>query len=647
MTFQASHPDPHAGALPRWLRAMFSSVRVTDLVLWYALGVVVVHVLPSMLRLGGPPWTLPPGDEIQAWYWAIAFLLAAFGLTVWRVLRGGVSLPWVVGLAAWPWAGCFAVLMLRDGVAHSRLVAIMSAGLGALLLLAPAVMGQRGTRYVSRALSLVVIVAGAMSSVRTVTASRDIPREGSSTVVTTALSPVAIHYERSIVPDPDVPGGALARVGRDLLLVTGAGDWYVIGWDSDNTHLRATRMELPALMNRDIAGFAGPYPPLMRVTGLTADVRGDTSLLWVVHEVWDAAERCIAHQVSAMRLHHLQPVEKTWREVYRTQPCVKFSEGFDPYDSGSRATILQDGSLLLTVGDYGMTRTADSALAQLPDGDYGKTVVIRADGTRTLYSMGHRNPSGITMDREGNVWVTEHGPRGGDELNLLKPGANYGWPFATYGTDYGSFRWRYPASSNDTFSEPAFVFVPSVGISNIIAIEGRLFEQWSGDLLAGTLAAKQLIRIRRTGSRVVYAEPIPLQLRVRDLVETEDGRIVIWNDDGDMVWLSPASDVLEGTMAYEPCIRCHDIIEENGSPLAPRIAGIVGRRVAANPDFEFSEALKRAGGRWTEERLDAFLRSPSEFAPGTTMVFPGIADNATRRALIEFLRKAPPSSRSR
>lgn len=646
MTSQASHPAPNDGALRRWFMTMFSSVRVGDLVLWYALGTVVVHVLPSMLRLGGPPWTLPAGDEIQAWYWAIAFLLAALGLTLWRVVRGGVSLLWVVVLTAWPWAVCFAVLMLRDGVAHSRLVAIMSAGLGMLLLIAPAVLGQRGTRYVGRTLSAVVIAAALMMSARGYSG-RGPTRDSTRTIVSTALAPVAAHYERHLVPDPQVPGGALVRLGRELLLVTGAGDWYTIGWDSTDTHLRATPVEMPALMNRDIAGFDGPYPPLMRVTGLAADIRGDTSSVFVVHEVWDAAERCIAHQVSTIRLHHLQAAEKAWRQVYRTQPCVKFSEGFDPYDSGSRATILRDGSLLLTVGDYGMTRTADSALAQQPAGDYGKTILIRPDGSRTLYSMGHRNPSGITMDREGNVWVTEHGPRGGDELNLLKEGANYGWPFATYGTDYGSFRWRYPPSSNGAFTEPAFVFVPSVGISNVIALEGRLFDQWSGDLLTGTLAAKQLIRIRRTGSRLVYAEPIPLQLRVRDLVETEDGRIVIWNDDGDMVWLAPASDVLEGTLAYEQCIRCHGTIEEGGSPLAPDVAGIVGRPVASNPDFAFSAALKGIGGRWTADRLHGFLRSPSEFAPGTSMSFPGIADSAAREAVIEFLRRAPRTNRSR
>jgi len=640
MTTRTTHPNARAAGPGRFTASRFSSLPLRDLLVWFALGAVVVHAAPSMIRLGGPPWTLPPGDQIQAWYWTSAFLLGAFGVTVWRTVRGGISLPWLVALAGCPWVVGLAALMLREDVARSRLVAIVSGVLGMSLLLAPAVMGQRVARQLPRAVALITIIAGLALSVWARTALRTDSHSGWSTVVTTASTPITIHYDTHIIPAPAVVGGALARFGRGALLVTGVGAFFNVGWDSTGQHLRAVGLELPTPMNRGGVQSDLGLPPLMRVTGLVVDERGDSVSIWAAHEVWQPAERCVAQQVSTIRLYRMRAAESAWRQVYRTQPCIKPEAGFDPYDSGGDLTMLRDGSLLLSVGDYGMTRTPGDAAAQQADGDYGKTIQIRRDGSRALHTMGHRNPSGVTIDREGNMWGVEHGPRGGDEVNLLRAGANYGWPLTTYGTDYGNFKWQFEPPPDHAFTEPALVFVPSVGISSVIAVEGELFEPWSGDLLAGSLSGRQLLRIRRTGSRLVYAEPIKLDARIRDLVETDDGRIVIWDDGGDVVWLAPATDVLNEVLAYQPCMRCHDAIDQGDSPFAPPLGGIVGRRVASNPDFAYSDVLKKIGGRWTEARLDSFLISPATFAPGTRMAFPGIADSAARRATIAFLRRS-------
>jgi len=615
----------------------FAPVHVIDLVVWYSVSAVVVFVVPTFARQGVPPWAMPPGDEIQAWYWTLAFVFAASGVTLLRATRGTMSLLSGGVLLVAPWALAFVALMLRSSVAQSRVVALTSMAIGVFLLAIPAVIPTTVVRSLFAAVVIVAVSAGARSMVPPPP-----PAASLTTISNTALVPLVIHYESGLVPVANVPGGAITTFGSGLLLATGAGAWYEVSWDSTGERLQARSLPLPAPMSRD--GLAGaPYPaPLLRVTGVAVDTTSDTATVYVAHEVWDSGKRCIALGVSALRLRGLIAVDTAWRPVYVTEPCLATSQpGFDPYESGGRLLLLPDGALLMTVGDYGVNEDSSTALAQQSNADYGKTIRIDRGGKRTVYTMGHRNPSGLASDRDGNLWLAEHGPRGGDEINVLRAGANYGWPLKTYGTDYGRYRWRFtPPASSTRFTEPALVLVPSVAFSSLISVQGRLFEQWSGDLLAGSLGAKQLLRIRIEGQRAVYAEPIRIDRRIRDLAEAPDGRIVLWTDVGDLVWLTPSSDLLLGAVAYEACARCHGPANEtDAKPTGPALGDIVGKRIASDPGFAFSDALKRVGGQWTEERLEAFLTSPSAFAPGTTMQFPGLPDSTQRRALVEYIRR--------
>ena len=623
----------------------FSHARIGDMVMWYALSAVVVFALPSVVWYRVRPWQLPPSDEIQAWYWMVAFLVAAFGVTLVRTTSKRPSLLIATAVVIAPWVLGYLALMFRQDVGHSRGIALASAVIGTGLLLTPAVVSPIVVRGLTGVGAVLVAMAGVMVGSKSAAAdTASVTDAAARTVINTAVVPLAVTYEKGLVADTLVPGGALARLGRGALLVTGTGTWYDIGWDSTGEHLSTRLLDIPAPMRRDELPTTNPRVPFLRVTGLAISTTPEGITAYVAHEVWRREEGCVAVQVSSLRLRTpgLAAADSAWRPIYVTQPCIQAVEGFDRFETGGRILARADGSLLLTVGDYGQNRVASTAMAQQPGGDYGKTLLIDAEGRRKLHTMGHRNPGGLTADRNGNLWVAEHGPRGGDEINLLQAGANYGWPVVTYGTDYDSYRWRFsPPASSAPFREPSYVMVPSVGISNLIAVEGKRFETWAGDLLAGSLVGEQLLRFRLTGTRVAYVEPISVDRRIRDLVELEDGRIVIWADGGDLVWLAPDTNVMLGALAYETCFRCHGRVTGAGTRYAPNLAGLFGRRVAADSGFLYSDAFKRVRGIWTEERLDEFLRSPSEFAPGNAMDFPGIADSSQRRLLVEYIRTGP------
>src|SRR5262249_55450968 len=142
-----------------------------------------------------------------------------------------------------------------------------------------------------------------------------------------------------------------------------------------------------------------------------------------------------------------QPSEPDWHTVFESRPClplaVERGGSFAGEQIGGNLEALASGQLLLALGDHqfdGWYKTRE--LIQDPDADYGKTLLIDPQtGARTIFSVGHRNPEGLVVARDGRIWETEHGPQGGDELNLLVAGGNYGWPYRTFGTDYGSVDW--------------------------------------------------------------------------------------------------------------------------------------------------------------------------------------------------------------
>ncbi|WP_108503259.1 PQQ-dependent sugar dehydrogenase [Paracoccus indicus] len=205
------------------------------------------------------------------------------------------------------------------------------------------------------------------------------------------------------------------------------------------------------------------------------------------------------------------------------------------------ARIVHDGQGHIHVGVGERSNPEPRQLAQDPQATLGKTIRIDAiDGSPAgagiegampeIWTMGHRNIQGAAMGPDGSLWMSEHGPKGGDELNLIKPGRNHGWPLATYGTDYDGSQMGQTQVEGTV--QPVYYWDPSPALSGMIFYDGQMFPEWQGDALLGGLQASAVIRLDIEGEKVT-GEARHLQGigRVRDIEVAQDGALVLITDE--------------------------------------------------------------------------------------------------------------------
>ncbi len=226
----------------------------------------------------------------------------------------------------------------------------------------------------------------------------------------------------------------------------------------------------------------------------------------------------------------------------------------NPQHYGGRFTFLPDGTLLLTTGEGFDYREK----AQDLDVQFGKTLRVNDDGSvpadnpfadgegpRTrVWTYGHRNPQGIVVDEDsGDVYLHEHGPRGGDELNRLAPGNNYGWPAITYGLDY-SGAYVSPFTEHPGMEQPLHYWVPSIAPAGMTWYGGDAFPEWRGDLFVTGLVSQDVRRLDMEGGKFVSESIVFEEIgeRLRDIRTAPDGSLYILTDseNGKIVRVAPA-----------------------------------------------------------------------------------------------------------
>jgi glucose/arabinose dehydrogenase len=240
----------------------------------------------------------------------------------------------------------------------------------------------------------------------------------------------------------------------------------------------------------------------------------------------------------------LEGVEVIWRQ----QPKLDSGHHF-----GSRLVFLKDGTLIVTLGDRNQRQYIPDMKAHI-----GKLVRINRDGTipqdnpfvgndayaPDIYSLGHRNVQGATLNEAtGELWTVEHGARGGDEINVPKPGRNYGWPVISYGREYSGGKIG-EGTSKSGLEQPVYYWDPSIAPSGMTFYTGDKFPAWKGNLFVGALKFQLLARLEVDGTRIVREERLLEDMgeRIRDVRQGPDGYLYLLTDedDGRILRIEPA-----------------------------------------------------------------------------------------------------------
>lgn len=642
---------------------------------WYACGALVLLLLP-VLKYAELWGSLPRPQKL-----ALIVALSAFGAACLLSL-------FVDRVASWSTAGralvrSFAALSLFLIGAAAVSISLPRFLLIPLVILVatvvPLAISPWGLRRIPVAAVVVSVGALAAYSFGHLDMSTEVQRTTSETYFSTAFYPLRATIRGGWIPEPATRGGGMSMVGDRVLLGTGDGHLYLIDAPAERDGFKVTELatQVPANREEFAKAFGGSArqpkrsmdwreagPPRVqtwrfRVADVVAAIDGDDVHVFASHHYWNAKDECFVARVSELTAP-LATFEQSvasakWSTVFETTPCVPLKgpdrkRGKNPFrgeEIGGEMLLLEGNKLLVTIGDSGFSGVESNQIfAQDPAADFGKTILIDiATRERRVYTMGHRNPQGLTRARDGKLWMAEHGEQGGDELNLLEDQANYGWPYVTYGTEYGSNVWprNQHQGQHIGYRQPTMAWVPSIGACDIATVDSKLFPVWQDNLLVGSLSSRALYRLVVVDDRVVVQEPIALNKRVRDILQMPDGRIMIWSDDWTLTLLEPATQQNGASLFATQCLGCHSIADGMTHRLGPDLFGVVGRRVGEAKGYdEYSAAMRARKGEWDTASLDRFLEQPATAVPGTSMAFPGVPDAEHRKALIEYLKKSEP-----
>lgn len=622
---------------------------------WHFVSLAALLLVPSWVVFAAPLWAIPRADRWLVIGIGAGYVFAATATYLLTRMRRFPRMLAAAAISAITLTAAFLGALLVPSLHFSRQLLVAGSLAIPIGLLAPAMVARSITRPRWRIAVISALVSAAGLFVWLRANSNEIgPQVRIRHVSASQQFLTVAHYLRHIprAERYSASGGAIAAVPGTgaYILVRARGDIYSLKFSASGA-LSVEDLELQAPINE--AEFYADLPAEVpkdgfRVADLVVTSTSAGIELLVSHHYWKSSERCFVTRVSALEISAIAPRSARggapqWRTLFESQPCLPIgpSRGmaFAGKEVGGNLEVIDNHRVLLTIGDHqfdGWYKSPDLVSAR--DAHNGKTVLIDTrSGRWSIFTTGHRNAQGLVKDRYGRIWSTEHGPQGGDELNLLQIGEDFGYPRHTLGTDYGSVVWPpgTAASDGDGSVDPVFAWVPSIGISDLVSVDDPAFPRWRDDLLIASLRGRSVWRVRVKDNRVLYAEPIEIGERVRDIAAGA-GEFVLWTDSGTIVRMTGRTGVDDGSVLFARyCGGCHD---DEDDRIGPNLRGVLGRKPGGKAGYGYSQAMRSLGGRWTEETLHAFLANPGKLAPGTSMRFEGVPDALARTQIVEYIK---------
>ena len=269
---------------------------------------------------------------------------------------------------------------------------------------------------------------------------------------------------------------------------------------------------------------------------LSPKFASDRTIFWSYTEPRDGGNgTAVARGVFNKKENSLEEV----RVIFRARPTY---DGTMHY--GSRLAFDRDGMLFVSTGER-----SDAPMrkyAQDPESTLGKVVRVKPDGSGAeMWTLGHRNIQALAFDPQGRLWVVEHGARGGDELNLIQKGKNYGWPLVAYGEEYSGRPIPGAVTAKPGYEQPVYYWDPVIAPSGAQFYSGEAFPAWRGSLFTGSLKDRKLVRLEMEEGRVTGEEHLLAERgkRVRDVRQGADGALYVVTDerDGELWKISPGN----------------------------------------------------------------------------------------------------------
>lgn len=426
-------------------------------------------------------------------------------------------------------------------------------------------------------------------------------------------------------------------------------------------------MNYSALLSSPMADIPGFDLFRFRVTGLYGEkINDNTYTLFATHNNYEQDRECISFNLSKINISltngYLTQLSN-WKTIFTATPCIypkKNTSGANPFPghmAGGRIIEYDNKTLLVSIGSFSVGMDEQVYFTADSTSSFGKFLLIdKSTGEDSIYAIGSRNSQGLLKSSNGTIWATDHGPQGGDEINIIRKGGNYGWPNVSYGIQYGNEAWALADSQgrHDGFDKPVFVWMTAIAPTNIIEITGESFSEWKGDLLIGSLTGRSLHRVRiEDDDRIIYNEVIHLGYRIRDILVLPDEKIILHTDEGSLFIIEDGGaifneidteiksriknlemfDVLLDQVPHRNyriaeisaaniynihCATCHYIDEIHD--VGPHLGGLFNREVGGLDDYNYSNVLKESNAVWSGELLRSFLLYPEITFPNSRMV---------------------------